>query len=375
LPDLSRNPHLKTRIFLDERTISPALGKLWVRVEFAKKVGKMKALIFEEHGPISNLKLIDMPQPVPARNEALVRVKAFSLNGFDPMVLARIPTLKTPLPMILGADIAGYIESYAPGVKNGPSVGTRVLVDPVLPDGAGVLGETALGGAREYMCVPAENLIVLPDTVSFEDAAALPIAYGTAHRMLKTRADVKAGDKVLVLGATGGVGICCVQLAKMMGAEVTACTSSASKAEKLKALGADHVINTSEADYLEAVRKLWGKPRVFGESGGADIIVNFIGGDDWIKTLKAARRGGKIVTCGATSGHSPQTDLRYIWSFELNILGSNSYVRDDLISLVDLVASGDVKPVKHVVRPLEELPVSLQEMINRKVFGKCILTV
>ncbi len=333
----------------------------------------MRAMIFEEHGPVANLHLAELPDPVPANGEVMIRVRAVALNGFDPMILARIPGIKTPLPMIPGGDVAGEIVGFGPGGDaTGLAKGMRVMANPLLP--GGVLGETVRGGACDYLCLSMANVIRLPDAVSFEDAAALPIAYGTAHRMMVTRGQVKKGDKVLVLGATGGVGVCCVQLARLHGAEVAACTSSASKAAMLKSIGADHVINVSETDYLEAVKGLWGKPRVWGESGGADLVVNFVGGEDWAKSLRCVKRDGKLLTCGATNGFNPQTDIRYIWSFELNVMGSNAWTNEDLVSLLELVATGRMLPVKSSVRPIEELAVSFQEMIDRKVFGKAILT-
>ncbi|WP_454683490.1 zinc-binding dehydrogenase [Ancylobacter moscoviensis] len=335
----------------------------------------MKAVIFEEHGPVSNLKVADLPRPEPNQGQALVRVRAVALNGFDPMILARIPGINTPLPMIPGGDIAGEVVAYGPdSAIAGIPVGTRVLVDPLVGN-TGVFGETVRGGACEFVAVPAINLVPLPDAVSFEDAAALPIAYGTAYRMIRERGKIAAGEKVLVLGATGGVGVCSVQLAKLAGAEVAAATSSAAKAKQLRAIGVDHVINTSEADFVKATQALWGKPRVFDEGGGADVVVNFVGGDDWPRALRCVRRGGRVLTCGATNGYDPKTDIRFIWSFEISIVGSNCWSRGDLVDLLDLVARGRLKPQISSVRPLEELPVSLQELIDRKVFGKAVLRV
>lgn len=332
-------------------------------------------MIFEEHGSVENLKLVDLPEPMPDAHEVMVAVRAVALNGFDPMILEQIPGIKTPLPMIPGGDVAGEILDFGQDAKlPGLHIGQRVMIDPLMP-GKGVLGETVKGGACEKICVPAANVVPIPDGVSFEDAAALPIAYGTAHRMMRTRGGVGPGDRVLVLGATGGVGVCCVQLAKLHGAEVMACTSSVEKAQKLREIGADHVVNTADDDYVEAARRLWGKPRVFTESGGADIVVNFVGGADWAKALRCVKRGGKVLTCGATNGYDPQTDIRFIWSFEISIVGSNGWTREDLVALLDLVATGKIEPVKSSVRPLEELPVSFTEMIERKVFGKAVLTI
>lgn len=333
----------------------------------------MKAIIFEEHGGIEKLRYTDFPTPEPAEGECLVQVRAVALNGFDPMILNQIPGLKTPLPMIPGGDVAGEIAGFGPGDAGDWKTGDRVLVDPLMIGKGGVLGETVIGGAADFVAVPLSNLIAIPDGVSYEDAAALPIAYGTAHRMILNRGRVAAGDKVLVMGASGGVGTCCVQLAKMVGAEVAACTSSAVKGEKLRAMGADHIIDTSKENYVEAVRELWGRPRVFGAGGGADVIVNYNGGDSWTECFRALRLGGRLLICGATNGHDPKTDLRYIWSFEFDILGSNGWERADLEALLSLVQQGRIKPALDSVRPLPELATSLTDLIERRVVGKAIL--
>jgi alcohol dehydrogenase len=332
----------------------------------------MKAIVFEEHGGIEKLRYTDFPTPEPGADECLIRVRAVALNGFDPMILNKIPGLKTPLPMIPGGDVAGEIVGFGPGIDVGSwKAGDRVLIDPQM--NSGVLGETVIGGAAEYLAVPMENLISIPEGVSFEDAAALPIAYGTAHRMILNRGRVVAGDKVLVMGASGGVGTCCVQLAKMVGAEVAACTSSAAKGEKLRAMGADHIIDTSTENYVEATRALWGRPRVFGGGAGADVIVNYNGGDSWAECFRALSLGGRLLICGATNGYDPKTDLRYIWSYEFDILGSNGWERSDLESLLTLVQQGRIKPALDSVRPLPELPTSLMDLIERRIVGKAIL--
>jgi alcohol dehydrogenase len=334
----------------------------------------MKAVVFDNHGDVSEICWREWPEPEVKPDEVKVRIQAAAFNGFDPMVLKGIPTLKTPLPMIPGGDMAGEVVEIGSAVPAGQwKVGERVMVMP-LHIGKGMMGETMRGGFCEFVSVQHQYLIRLPDAVSYVDAAALPIAYGTAHRMMITRGKVRAGDRVLILGATGGVGTCCVQLAKLAGAEVAACTSSSVKAAQLKEIGADHVINTLEQDFVEETVKLWGKPRVFGESGGADIVVNFIGGKNWGKSLRAVKRDGRLLTCGATDGYDPQTDIRYIWSFELNIIGSNGWAMDDLRALLDLVAAGRLKPVIASVRKMQEAKTSMQDVIDRKVFGKAILT-
>jgi alcohol dehydrogenase len=341
--------------------------------QFPFAEAEMKAVVFEKHGDLDGLEWRDWPEPEPAADEVKVRIQAAGFNGFDPMVLKGIPTLKTPLPMIPGGDMAGDIVGIGSDVPAGRwSIDDRVMINP-LHLGRGLMGETQRGGFCEYVCVPHQYLIRIPDAVSYIDAAALPIAYGTAHRMMVTRGKVAAGERVLVLGATGGVGTCCIQLAKLAGAEVAACTSSSAKAARLKEIGADHVINTSEQDFVTEIVKLWGKPKVWGDGGGADVVVNFIGGQNWAKSLRTVRRDGRLLTCGATDGYDPQTDIRYIWSFELNIVGSNGWTNEDLRALLDLVAAGRLKPIINSVRKMHEAQTSMREFMDRKVLGKSIL--
>jgi alcohol dehydrogenase len=333
----------------------------------------MKAVVFHQHGPLGNVRYEDYAEPELGPADCLVAVRAVSLNGFDPMVLRGIPGLKTPLPMIPGADVVGEVIGMGPEVKRWRN-GDRVAVIPNRPH-IGMMGETLRGGACERIAVPEEFLLTLPEKVSYVDAACLPTAYGAAIRMMYTRGAVAKGERVLILGASGGVGTCCVQLAKLAGAEVIAVTSADDKAERLREIGADHVINASTQDYVAEVVKLYGKPRTWGGPGGVDVIVNYTGGDTWAQCFRALKRQGRLLTCGATAGYDPKTDIRYIWSFEFNIIGSNGWTTDDHVALLDLIAAGRLRPIIHSVRPLRELPISLQELIDRKVFGKAVLTV
>ncbi len=332
----------------------------------------MKAIVFHAHGPLENMRLEEFPDPAVGPEEILVRVRAVSLNGFDPMILRGIPGLKTPLPMIPGADFAGDIVSVGSAVDASKwRPGDRVTAMPYIPR-VGMMGETLRGGAAELVAVRQSQLIRMPDKVSYVEAAALPTAYGTALRMMVSRGQVKAGETVLILGATGGVGTCCVQLAKMLGAEVVACASSAAKAEKLKSIGADHVIDTSKQDFVAETIRLYGKPKHWG-GGGVDVIVNYSGGDSWAQSFRALKRHGRLLICGATAGYDPKTDLRYIWSFEFTIIGSNGWEMADQVQLLDMVADRRIRPIIHSERPLAEIRHSMQELIDRTVFGKAVL--
>jgi len=331
----------------------------------------MKAVVFDTHGPLDNMRYDDVPDPVPAAGEVLVRVRAVALNGFDPMVLRGIPGLKTPLPMTPGADIAGEIVALGAEVDRDQwRIGDRVTIIPI--QAKGMVGETLRGGASEFFAVGAEYLLALPDAVSFADAACLPVAYGTALRMLETRTKLQPGEKVLILSAAGGVGTCCVQLAKAAGCEVIACASSAQRAERLKTIGADHVIDTSTQNTVAEIHRLYGKPRTRG-GGGVDVIVNYTGGDTWAECFRALTRQGRLLTCGATAGYDPKTDLRYIWPFEFNIIGCNGWTRDDQIELLQRVADGRLAPIKHCELPLARFGEAMTDLIDRKVFGKAVL--
>jgi alcohol dehydrogenase len=331
----------------------------------------MKAVVFHQHGPLDNLRYEDYPDPRPGATEVLIRVGAVALNGFDPMVLRGIPGLKTPLPMIPGADIAGQIVELGDSVDRSRwRVGNRVTVIPNQPNG--MMGETKRGGCSELVAVEQDYLLPIPDAVSFVEASCLPVAYGTALRMIETRGQLQRGDKVLILGASGGVGTCCVQLAKSIGCEVIACASSDWKLARLKELGADHTINTSTQNYVAEIHRMYGKPRIRG-GGGVDVIVNYTGGETWAECFRALKLQGKLLTCGATAGYDPKTDIRYIWSFEFNILGSNGWTVEDQRELLRRVADGRVKPVVHCERPLSEVKIPFQELMDREVFGKAVL--
>lgn len=333
----------------------------------------MKALVLDEHGDLDRLRVVtDKPVPAAGEGHVVVRVGASSFNYHDVFTVNGMPGIKVPLPVVIGLDLAGTVSEVGAGVE-GWQVGDRVLVNPLKP-GVGLMGEMTDGGMAEYALVDARQLIRLPDAVSFEQAAALPVAYGTAHRMLITHATVKAGDRVLILGASGGVGTACVILAKLLGAEVIACAGSERKGEQLKALGADQVVNYRTTDFSKWAIGQYGKPQRRTFEGGVDVVINFTGGDTWVPSLKCLKRGGTLLVCGATAGYAPAEDLRYVWSFELNIKGSNSFYEEDLVALLELIATGKVDPAIDRVLPLEQAAEGLALIRDREVLGKVIVT-
>jgi NADPH:quinone reductase-like Zn-dependent oxidoreductase len=333
----------------------------------------MKALILKAHGGLDELKLVDdYPVPQPVAGHVVVRVRASSFNFHDLFTVKGMPGIKVPLPVIIGLDLAGEIADIGEGVS-GWKTGDRVLVNPVNKK-KGLMGEMLDGGMAEYCLVAADQLVAIPDRVEFAQAASLPVAYGTAHRMLITHKTVKAGDKVLVLGASGGVGTGCVMLAKLLGAEVIACASSEEKLKRLKDIGADEVVDYTKVDWSKWAVEKYGKPQRRSYDGGVDVVVNFTGGDTWVPSLRCIKRGGRLLVCGASAGHDPKEDLRYVWSFEINIQGSNSFYDEDLKGLMALIQEGKMKPVIDKVLPLDQAIEGLRLIQDREVFGKVIVT-
>jgi len=336
----------------------------------------MKAMVLREHGGMDRLVLeTDFPDPKIGDGDVLLRVRACSLNYHDVFTRRGMPGIKVPMPCIMGLDVAGEIVAIGPGVE-GWNVGDRVLVDPINRVEGGLMGETIHGGLAELCRARAHQLIRIPDGITDAQAAALPVAYGTALRMMYTNGGVKAGEKVLILGASGGVGVCCLMLAKLAGAEVVACAGSDSKAARLKALGADHVINYVEQDFLKGVQAIYGKPvrRGPGSDRGVDVVVNYTGGDTWVKSMRCLKVGGRMLTCGATAGFDPPEDLRFIWTFELKICGSNGWVRQDILQLFELVTAGKLEVLIDRTYPLAEAREALRVIEDRDVFGKIVVT-
>lgn len=333
----------------------------------------MKAVVLHNHSetPDALEYVTDWPDPVAGAGQVVIAVRACALNYHDLFTLRGMPGIKVPMPIIMGIDMAGEIAEVGPGVE-GWAVGDRVMVDPFDTVEHKLIGEMMNGGLAEYCVVGAHTLVRIGDDMGFPEAAALPTAYGTAYRMIRRRGQVTAGEKVLVLGASGGVGTCSVQLASLAGAHVIAAASSAEKLERLGGIGADELVNYVETNFADYVRETHGKPKIWG-GGGIDVVVNFTGGDTWVPSLRCLTKGGRLLTCGATAGYDPKTDIRFIWTFELNILGSDGWTREDLHELVTLVNSGQLTPCIDQVLPLSRTAEAFQLLEDRQVFGKIVL--
>ncbi len=333
----------------------------------------MRAAVIHEHGDPENLVYEEnFPDPECGPGDVVLRVKASSLNYHDIFTRRGMPGIKLNLPVICGLDVAGEIAEVGSDVT-GWSVGDRVLVDPRNRVEGGLMGETVNGGLAEFCRAPAHQLVPMPDGVTFEEAASLPVAYGTAHRMMVTQGKISDGERCLILGASGGVGTGCVLLAKMFGAEVVVCASTEDKIARLKEFGADDGINYADSAFEKEVWKRYTKPTRYSYDGGVDMVVNFTGGETWVPSLKCLRKGGRMMTCGATAGFDPKTDIRYIWTFELQVLGSNSWEREDLVQLMDYIQEDKMHPVIDRSFPLTEAREALRLLEDREVFGKVVV--
>lgn len=340
----------------------------------------MKAVLIRKHGGPETLEIVDLPKPSPGPGQILLRVEAAGMNHLDTWVRRGIPGLKVPLPMVPGSDAAGVIAEVGPGVP-APARGVRVFVSPGFSCGwchaclagreplcrdYGIIGEHTSGTMAEYVVLPAGNVLPLPDGVSFEEGAAFPLVTLTAWHMLVSRAGVKAGEIVLVHAGGSGVGTVAIQIAKLHGARVLTTVGSPDKAARVRALGADETINHRTHDFLDEVRRLTGKR-------GVDIVVETIGEETWDRSLKALAKGGRMVTCGATSGYQGTTDIRYIFSRGLSILGSTMGSRNELLTVARLVGEKRLHPVIDRVLPLEKIAEGHRAMSERSVFGKIVV--
>lgn len=323
----------------------------------------MKAAVIERQGGLENLVYRDWPTPEPRPGEVLVKIGGCGLNHLDIFVRRGMPGFPVPMPFISGGDMAGEVAALGADVS-GWNIGDRVVLHPVTHEG--MMGEETPGGMAEFVRVPTENLIRLSPDTDLVTAAAVPIAYGTAIRMLFEIGQVRSGEQVLILGASGGVGIACLQLCKMIGATVIAAAGSDDKCRRLIELGADHAINYNSEDFSKAAWKLSGKE-------GVDVVVNFTGGDTWIPSLRTLKPRGRLLTCGATAGYSTDNDMRFIWVRELQVLGSNGYSKENIATALEYVAQGQCKPVISHVLPLSEAREAERLLESRDFIGKIVL--
>jgi NADPH:quinone reductase-like Zn-dependent oxidoreductase len=339
----------------------------------------MKAARIHEFGGPEVLRYEDVPDPKARKDQVLIRVKAVAMNHLDLWVRKGLPGVK--LPHILGSDIAGEVVEvgeYVTEVK----AGQRVLIAPMhfcnrckqcvagrqnMCREFTVLGNAVDGGDCELMAVPEVNVIPIPDSLDWVQAASVPLVFVTAFHMLTGRASVRPGNTVLVLGANSGVGIAAIQVAKLFQATVITTAGTEEKMEKGRQLGADYVIDHYKQSISEEVRK-------FTHREGVDIVVEHVGPATWEHSLKSLKPGGTLVTCGATTGPQVGIDLRFVFSRQLSILGSYMGTMSELNEVLKHVFSGRLKPVVDRVFPLSEIRAAHEYMEKSEMFGKIVLT-
>jgi len=340
----------------------------------------MKAVVFNEHGNVDNLEYTDFAEPEVCSSEVLVKVKACGINHLDIWVREGMPDITIPLPHILGCEVTGEINKVGDAVKD-LSIGQRVLIAPGISCGKceyclssndslchefKIMGFQVNGGYAEYAKAPAGNIIPISDRLPFEEWAAVPLVFLTAWNMLKTRGGLTTGDTVLVHAAGSGIGSAAIQIARLSGAEVITTVGSDEKVMKAKELGADRVINYAREDFADKVNE-------FTDGRGVDLVFEHIGPETWEKSLLCLKRGGRLVTCGATSGPTVNFNLRFLFAKQLSISGCYMGSRRELISIMRLIESGRLKPVVDSVFPLADAVAAQTRMLDRKQFGKIVL--
>jgi NADPH:quinone reductase-like Zn-dependent oxidoreductase len=342
----------------------------------------MKAILIQEHGGPEVLQYTDAPVPALRANEVLVRVRACALNHLDLWVRGGLPNVPIPLPHIPGSDIAGEIAEIGAGVTT-VKVGQKVVLAPGVSCGkcaacvAGLdnrcrqfsnLGYMIDGGCAEFVRCPEVNCLPYPENLSFEEAASIPLVFQTAWHMLITRAQLQPGEDVLILGAGSGVGSAAIQIAAMFGPRIIATAGNAAKLEKAKQLGAAHLINHSSQKIREEVRRITSKR-------GVDVVVEHVGTATWDESVASLAVGGRLVTCGATTGYDAKIDLRFLFSRQLSLLGSYMGAKSELATVMKLVAAGKLKPVIDRVFPLSQCADAHRYLESGEQFGKVVLTV
>ena len=341
----------------------------------------MRAVVLRKHGGPEVLAVEELPEPHAGPGEVRVRVAAVAVNHLDIWVRNGLPHLKLEYPFRLGADVAGTVDELGAGTR-GVAVGDEIVVNPGHSCGRcreclsgrdnlcrfyRLMGEDISGGYCELLVVPAQNVVAKPKSLAFTDAAALPTTFLTAWQMLTKKAPVRPGDEVLVIAAGSGVGVAAVQIAKLHGARVIATASSDDKLARARALGADETINHASQDLVAEVKRLTGKR-------GVDIIFEHVGAEIWPKLILSLARGGRIVTCGATSGWDARTDLRHVFFRQLEILGSTMGPKGDLFPILDQVGAGRLRAIVDRTMPLVEAQAAHRLLQDRAVFGKIVLT-
>ncbi len=325
----------------------------------------MKAIRIHEDGGPDVLRYEDVEDPAPGPGEILVRLRAASLNHLDLWTRQGLPSV--PKPRILGADGAGLVAALGEGA-DGVREGQEVVINPGLDEGARIVGEHTDGTHAELVTVPAENVYPLPEGLSFEEAAAFPLVFETAYRMLVTKAGLSEDEWVLVWGIGSGVATAAFEIAKALGARTIVTSSSEDKLARARELGADATVNHETADVAVAVRTAT-------DRRGVDVVVEHVGEATWKTSLQVAAPNARVAVCGATSGPNPPAALHRIWWKQLTIYGSTMGTKADFEGAYELVASGAAKPIVDRVFPLAEAAAAHEYLESGRQFGKVILRI
>ncbi|TFG15034.1 alcohol dehydrogenase [Candidatus Thorarchaeota archaeon] len=344
----------------------------------------MKATLFHKHGGPEVLEYTEIEEPKVQPNSVIIDVKAVALNHLDLFVRNGIPGIELEMPHILGSDISGVVKETGEQVPSSIKEGQRVIVDPALSCGSchacirgeeslcpdfQIIGEHVRGGYAELFGIHHENIIPIPDSVdlTFSEAAAVPLTFMTAWRLMITKARVKPGQKVLIIGIGGGVALAALQISKVTGATVFVTSSSDAKLKKAERMGADYGINY--IDKPDFHKEIWSKTN----SRGVDVVFDSVGEATWQKSLRSLKKGGRLVTCGATSGQKAVTNVNLVFWNQLEILGSTMASRSELRDVLDLIWAGKLKPVIDRTLPLSKASEAHKILENGEQFGKIVL--
>ncbi|MBI5905815.1 MAG: zinc-binding dehydrogenase [Deltaproteobacteria bacterium] len=342
----------------------------------------MKAAFFRRHGGPDTIEYGDLPDPVPGPGRVRVRIRAGALNHLDIFVRNGIPGIPVALPHVMGSDGAGVVESVGPGVTR-VRPGDEVVLNPGINCGecefcmAGehslcvtfhLLGEHVAGTFAEYVVAPAVNAYPKPAALSWEESAAFPLTFLTAWRMLVTKARVRPGESLLIIGIGGGVAVAALQIAKLLGMTVFVTSGSAEKLARAKALGAHAGIDHAKTDFAREIRALTDKR-------GVDVVLDSVGKATWKRSIAAAAKGGRLLTCGATTGPNPETDIARIFWNQLTVHGSTMGTHAEFAAMLSVFRDGLIRPVVDSVFPLSRAGDAVRSLEEKRQFGKVVLRV
>jgi NADPH:quinone reductase-like Zn-dependent oxidoreductase len=342
----------------------------------------MKAVYFHEHGNLEKIQYGDLPDPVPGPGQVRVRLRAGALNHLDVFVRRGIPGIFVALPHIMGSDGAGVVDSAGPGVTR-VKVGDEVVLNPGISCGTcefclkgehslcvsfHLLGEHVAGTFASYVVAPEINAWPKPEGISWEEAAAFPLTFLTAWRMLVTKARVTPGESLLIVGIGGGVAVAALQIAKILGLTVGVTSGSAEKLARARTLGADFGIDHYSADYSAETKKITGRR-------GVDVVLDSVGKATWRKSIASLARGGRLLTCGATTGPNPEEDIARIFWNQLTVYGSTMGTHGEFGEMLKLFQGGRLRPVVDSVFPLSQAKEAELRLEEKKQFGKIVLKI